>query len=113
MAIPEPDLMDVKMNRLTRWQLIKQAQQSFWKRWTNEYLQTLQGRQKWLRQDTNLNVGDLVVVKSSGRPVMSWQLGRVIDVHPGADDVVRVVTLKTSEGTLKRLVVKVVKLPVS
>ncbi|KAL4134958.1 hypothetical protein QTP88_006638 [Uroleucon formosanum] len=26
MAILEPDLMDVKMNRLTRWQLIKQAQ---------------------------------------------------------------------------------------
>ncbi|KAF0770163.1 Integrase catalytic domain-containing protein [Aphis craccivora] len=37
---------------------------------------TLQGRQKWLRQDTNLNVGVLVVVKSPGRPFMSWQLGR-------------------------------------
>jgi len=113
MAIPEPDLTDVKINRLNRWQLIKQAQQCFWKRWTNEYLQTLQGRQKWLRQDTNLNIGDLVVVKSPGRPLMPWQLGRVTDVHPGTDEVVRVVTLKTAEGTLKRPVVKVVKLPVS
>jgi hypothetical protein len=44
---------------------------------------------------------------------MSWQLGRVIDVHPGADEVVRVVIMKTSEGTLKSPVVKLVKLPVS
>jgi len=109
----ESDLTEVKINRLNRWQLIKQAQQCFWKRWSNEYFQTMQGRQKWLRQDTNLNIGDLVVVKSPGRPLMSWQLGRVTDVQPGTDEVVRVVTLKTAEGTLKRPVVKVVKLPVS
>jgi len=106
MAIPESDLTDVKINRLTIWQLIKQAQQCFWKRWINEYLLILQGRQKWLRQNTNLNVGNLGIVKSPGRPLLSWQLRRLIDVHPDADEVVRVVTLKTAEGTLKRPVVK-------
>lgn len=34
-------------------------------------------------------------------------------VHPGADVVVRVMTLKTAEGTLKSPVVKTEKLPVS
>ncbi|CAI6361523.1 unnamed protein product [Macrosiphum euphorbiae] len=59
----------------------------------------------------NLGVGDVVVINSPSRPPLMWQLGRVIDVHPGADQVVRVATIKTAEGILKRPVVKLVKLP--
>jgi len=58
-------------------------------------------------------IGDLVAINSPLRPVMTWQLGRVISVHPGLEDVVRVVTLKTAEGILKRPVMKLVKLPIS
>ncbi|KAF0696896.1 Integrase catalytic domain-containing protein [Aphis craccivora] len=45
--------------------------------------------------------------------MMSWQLGRVIAIHPDPDNIVRVVTVKTAEGTLKRPVVKLVKLPLT
>lgn len=31
-AIPEPDTTDIKVNRLNRWQLIRQCHQSYWKR---------------------------------------------------------------------------------
>lgn len=44
MAVPDQDLTSVATNRLTRWQLVKQAQQSFWRCWSREYLHTLQGR---------------------------------------------------------------------
>jgi hypothetical protein len=111
-AIPEHELTTTPMNRLNRWQLIKQAQQSFWKRWSHEYLQTLQSRQKWYAQTDSLSIGDLVVIHSSNRPSMSWQLGRVIQIHPGTDEVVRVATLRTADGILKRPVVKLVKLPI-
>lgn len=50
-------------------------------------------------------------MNTPGRPPMLWQLGRVIEVHPGLDGVVQVVTLTTKEGVFERLVVKVVKLP--
>lgn len=112
-AIPNRNVVDIPMNRLNRWQLIQQAQQSFWKRWSHEYLHTLQGRQKWFHDNPTLKIGDLVAINSPLRPLMAWQLGRVIAVHPGIDNVVRVVTLKTAEGILKRPVVKLVKLPVS
>ncbi|XP_050056095.1 uncharacterized protein LOC126549771 [Aphis gossypii] len=112
-AIPERELTMTPMNRLNRWQLIKQAQQSFWKRWSQEYLQTLQTRQKWTSPSPSLAVGDLVVINSPNRPSMSWQLGRILQTHPGADDVVRVVTVRTGDGILKRPVVKLVKLPIS
>jgi len=112
MAIPEHDVVDIPQNRLKRWQLVKQALQSFWKRWSREYLHTLQSRQKWFHQTPNLDVGDIVIINSPSRPPLAWQLGRVIEVHPGPDHVIRVVTVKTAEGTLKRPVVKLVKLPI-
>ena len=36
-----------------------------------------------------------------------WPLARVIDVHPGKDQVVRVVSIKTEQGIYKRPVAKV------
>jgi len=42
-----------------------------------------------------------------------WRMGRVTMVHPGQDEIVRVVTVRTQDGFLKRPVVKLVRLPVS
>lgn len=101
-------MVAIKITQNVHW-----AQKSYWKRWSHEYLHIiLQGQQKWYTDNPTLAIGDLVVINSPLRPVMAWQLGRVIAVHPGLDDVVRVVTLKTAEGILKRPVVKLVKLPV-
>ena len=33
---------------------------------------------------------------------MSWKLGRIVDVYPGEDKMVRVVSVRTSMGTYKR-----------
>jgi len=112
LALPEEDVVKTPTNRLGGWQLLRQAQQLFWRRWSNEYLYTLQGREKWFKQTPNLSVGDLVVINTPSRPPMAWQIGRIIQVHPGEDNIVRVATVKTQEVTLKRSVVKLVKLPV-
>lgn len=108
----EAKLIDTPVNRLDRWQLIRQGYQSFWKRWTTEYLSTLQGRHKWFHTNPNLQIGDLVIVEAANRPPTDWKMGRIIAVHPGDDHTVRVVTVRTQDGTLKRPVVKLVKLPV-
>jgi hypothetical protein len=41
-AVPEPDLRDIKQNRLSRWEQVQQISQHFWKRWSTEYLSSLQ-----------------------------------------------------------------------
>jgi hypothetical protein len=46
-AVPEECLSDLPKNRLSRWQLVKQLTQHIWKRWSLEYLHTLQQRSKW------------------------------------------------------------------
>lgn len=54
----------------------------------------------------------MVVVEAPSRPPTEWHLGRVVEVHPGPDDIVRVVSVRTHDGTYKRPVVKLVKLPI-
>ena len=107
---PEPSLLDVHDNRLSRWQLIKKLSTQIWKRWHLEYLNTLQARNKWRKPTENLRVGDLVLIKSADTPVLQWPTAKVLDTHPGADGTVRVVTLKTPASVYKRTVANLIPL---
>ena len=48
-----------------------------------------------------------MLLKEDNVPSLHWHMGLVEDVHPGDDGVIRVVTVRTSTGTLKRTVKKV------
>ncbi|XP_076298363.1 uncharacterized protein LOC143217706 [Lasioglossum baleicum] len=95
-AIPEPSLTDVRSSRLKRWQMIQQQRDHFWDRWSFEYLQTLQQRTKWTKEQPNLKPGDLCLILNEATPPTRWPLGRVEQVHAGADGLVRVVTVRTA-----------------
>uniref|UniRef100_A0A146L5E8 DUF5641 domain-containing protein n=1 Tax=Lygus hesperus TaxID=30085 RepID=A0A146L5E8_LYGHE len=95
---------------LDRWQLLKRMIEFFWRRWRLEYLSTLQSRVKWNKSSPNLSVEDLVLMKDDNLPVMHWAVSRVLDVHPGHDEVVRVATIKTSKNTYKRPTAKLIPL---
>ena len=54
----------------------------------------------------NLQVGDLVVLHEDTPIATKWPLARVIAIHPGKDNLVRVATIKTAAGTYTRPVTK-------
>ncbi|XP_050065611.1 uncharacterized protein LOC126554599 [Aphis gossypii] len=110
LAVPDMPVPESCARVINRWKLLHQCHQSFWRRWSTEYLSSLQVRSKWTNDVPNLKCGDMVVVKDPNPP-MTWRLGRIIDVTPGNDGVVRVVKLNTALGELTRPVVKLVKLP--
>ncbi|XP_066596576.1 uncharacterized protein [Prorops nasuta] len=70
--LPESNVSCLPDKRLNNWQLFQKIRMDFWRRWQIEYLTELQKRR------------------------------RVIELHPGDDDVVRVVTIKTAKGIFKR-----------
>ena len=108
----EEDVTPLPINRLSRWQRVQQLHQQFWKRWTQEYLSELQRRPKGQQSSTSqVAVGSLVVIIEDNLPPLKWKLGRVLQLHPGLDGVVRVVTVKTSTGVYKRTIKKVCLLP--
>jgi hypothetical protein len=110
-CLPEPDLLSIELNRLSRWQLLQRMHQSFWNRWHWEYLHTLQQRSKWSSASTKVTPGTLVLIKNDQVPPLQWSLGRVEQVHPGPDGLVRVATVKTTNGSIRRPVVKLCPLP--
>lgn len=112
-AIPEPNLIDSNLNRLTRWQLLQNFIQQFWKHWHNEYLHTLQQRNKWIKSIDNIRVGTIVLINDPNLPPLQWKLGRVSEVYPSKDGVIRSVSLKTHHGLIKRPVHKLSPLPIS
>lgn len=53
-----------------------------------------------------------MIIKQDNIPPCHWPLGRIVEVHPDAKGVVRVVTVKTQNGLFKRAVARVCPLPV-
>ncbi|XP_038106933.1 uncharacterized protein LOC119766449 [Culex quinquefasciatus] len=110
-ALPEPDYSHIPGNRLNRWQMVQQQTQNFWKRWRSEYLTQLQSRTKNWQHPKKVEVGKLVVIVDNNQPPMRWKMGRIHELHPGEDGVVRVVTVKTATNLLQRPVAKLCILP--
>ncbi|XP_066596562.1 uncharacterized protein [Prorops nasuta] len=101
-ALPELDVSSVPGNCLTSWQMIVKVRQDFWKKWQIEYLNELQRRNKWKSSGEELTSGMIVVLIGKNQPCMQWELGRILETHPGEDGIVRVVTVKTTKGIFKR-----------
>lgn len=114
LMFPSKDsILDVKENHLNNYQMIRRKLDIFWKRFSSEYLNHLQERYKWQRKFTNINVGELVYVTSENTPPLSWPIAKIVELHPGKDGVVRVVTIQNSNKTkMKRPVSKLVKIPI-
>ncbi|XP_066585567.1 uncharacterized protein [Prorops nasuta] len=101
-SIPETNLSEIPGNRLSMWQHISKIRQDFWKRWSYEYLNELQVRSKWSKGSENIKINTLVLIKNKNLPCSQWSLGRVKDLHPGQDGIIRAVILHTNSGDLKR-----------
>ena len=79
-----------------RWRRSQYLADSFWSRWRNEYLHTLQKRHKWLTVKPCITPGDLVLIRDKTSKRNNWPSGIVSEVHKSSDNLVRSVTLKTT-----------------
>lgn len=102
---------DVPDNRLSRWQHLQKLRAHFWKQCRQEYLNQLQSRTKWTKGEANRKIGSLVLMIDDNSPPLHWPISRVLEVHLGEDNVVRVATVKTSSGTFKQAVNKLCAIP--
>ncbi|GFV01937.1 integrase catalytic domain-containing protein [Trichonephila clavipes] len=111
-SFPEPYTASDSLSYHSRWKLIQSLRDKFWNHWSTEYLTHLQTRAKWSLQNPNLMENQLVLLKDPNTKPLDWPMGRILEVFPGSDGLVRVVNVKTSTGILKRAITKVVPLPI-
>jgi hypothetical protein len=78
-----------------------------------EYLNQLHQRHKWKDIQTNMTIGTVVLIKEENLPPLLWQKGVLTEVHPGGDNLIRVVTVKIVKGYFKRPIQKLCVLPSS
>lgn len=113
LAPPESLTRTTNVSSLTRWQLVQKMRNDFWRRWHREYLTRMQQRPKWVSKSSNLEKGNLVLIIEDNLPPTRWVLGRVLEIHPGQDGLVRVSTLRCQGTVIKRPIVKLALLPIS
>jgi len=77
--------------------------------WSTDYLHSLQNRNKW-SEPQDVMVNNLVIVRNSLLPPSEWELARIVEVHPGSNEHIRVVTVRSSQ--YKRPIAQICKLPV-
>jgi hypothetical protein len=111
LATPDQDVLDIKSNRLTRWQLVQQMVRHLWKIWSRDCLHLLQQLPKWKMQFPNIKFGDMVIIKEDSVPPLVCEMGVVSNLHPGHDGIVRVVTLRTAKASSERPITNICALP--
>ncbi|GFU11358.1 integrase catalytic domain-containing protein [Trichonephila clavipes] len=106
-----PEELPSTSNRRDRWELLQNIKRDFWKKWSYDYISSLQPRKKWQDAQPSLKEDDIVLIKEEGSPG-TWPMARVLQVYPGNDGLVRVATVKSQDSVLKRPVHKLHKLPI-
>jgi hypothetical protein len=85
-----------------QWRITQTLAEHFWKRWVKEYLPTLLRREKWCQNTKPIAVGDVVLEVNNNYPRSTWPKGRVKNVFPGKDGLVRVVDIVLANGHVYR-----------
>ncbi|GFV23771.1 integrase catalytic domain-containing protein [Trichonephila clavipes] len=67
-SISEPNLLDKTENTLSRWQKLTKIVQHIWTKWSRDYLNNLQQRNKWQFHKDNVKLNAMVLIKDDNLP---------------------------------------------
>jgi len=95
------------------WKKVQALANSFWRRWTDEYLPTLSKRAKRAHPKRNLKVNDLCLLRDESLARGHWPLARITRTFPSTDGLVRSVEVRTKTGLYRRPITKVCLLEAS
>ena len=90
-----------------RFEFCQKIVDSFWKKWSRDVLPNLVPRKKWNAERRNVAVNDFVMMADSNAVRGRWSAGKILQVYPGEDGLVRNVQVKTASGTYMRPITKI------
>ena len=89
----------------TLWRKRRSILNIFWKRWANDYLLEQSVRRKWKNPTRENLIGKIVLIKENDALSRNvWKIGRIMEVYPSKDGLIRNVCVKTGTSLLRRAV---------
>ena len=85
-----------------RWRRVQYLANIFWTRWKQEYLDSINKRQKWTGQQRNIEVNDIVLISDENTARNEWRLARVVECYTSKDNLVRSVKLQLATSQLNK-----------
>lgn len=85
-SLPDEDVLELPVTKLSHYQRIQQLHQHFWTRWHKKCISELQKRLKWTASSAvNVKEGTLVLMKEDNLPPIKWKMGVVVvSIHLGS-----------------------------
>lgn len=104
--IPDPKAPKQATNFSHLWKKRQTILNQFWKRWSNDYLVEQSTRKIWRTPKFDDLMGKIVLIKDDHLSRNVWLIGRIIEILPSKDGLVRNVVVKTATSMLRRSVQK-------
>ncbi|XP_060070496.1 uncharacterized protein LOC132550445 [Ylistrum balloti] len=95
-GVPHEPFSDLTLKDMykAQWLSVQVLANEFWTRFSREYLDQLQVRQKWQHATNNLKPDDIILLKNACVNRRQWPIGRVVKAFPSDDGLVRKVEVK-------------------
>ncbi len=77
--LTSPVLDSAPFSLSNRLQLLQNLLKGFWLMWSKDYLNNLQQHSKWCREQPNLAVGQIVLIRDNSTKPFEWPIGIVVD----------------------------------
>ena len=95
----------------------KKAVAEVWSKWRNEYITNLPHLVSKHFLNKEIQIGDLVLINDNDHAIVKnrlmWPLGRITQIFPGRDNLIRKVELQTQAGLLTRTIQRLHKIELS
>jgi hypothetical protein len=100
-GIPDMDLLEsAGFNK--RFVYRQQLRDDIRKRFRSEYLGQLAHHKNKKKSSSVLRVGEVVLVGDDNKKRINWTLGRILELYPGRDGIIRVAKVKIASGVINR-----------
>lgn len=84
-------------NRVSNCEYIQQTKQHFLYRWNCEYLNDFKTRVKWIKDQPNITVVTIVLIKDDNLSIAQWAIGRVVECYSGSNGIVHTMLIKIAK----------------
>ena len=85
-----------------RWRRVQYLANIFWKRWRQEYLNSINKQQKWTGEQRNISIGDVVPLCDENEERNEWKLARVVECFTSNYGLERSVKIQLATNELDR-----------